>query len=54
MVWLDRGTMRITPDAKPAAAVAVAPGQMQYYPRGSAEVAEAIDGSPRAMMFAFK
>ena len=54
VVWLGRGTMRVTPDGQPAATVAVAPGQMRYYPRGSAEVAEAIDGSPRAMIFAFK
>jgi hypothetical protein len=54
VVWLDSGTMRVTPEDKPAATVAVAPGQMRYYPRGSAEVAEAIDGSPRAMIFGFK
>jgi hypothetical protein len=54
VVWLGRGTMRLIPDGQPAATVAVAPGQMRYYPRGSAEVAEAIDGSPRAMIFAFK
>jgi hypothetical protein len=54
VVWLGRGTMRATTDGQPAATIAVAPGQMRYYPRGSAEVAEAIDGSPRAMVFAFK
>ena len=54
VVSLDRGTMRVTADGKPAATVTVAPGQMRYYPRGSTEVAEAIDGSPRAMIFAFK
>ena len=54
VVWLGRGTMRVTTDGQPAATVAVAPGQMRYSPRGSAEVAEAIDGSPRAMIFAFK
>jgi hypothetical protein len=54
VVWLDKGTMRVTPDGKPAVTVAVAPGTMRYYPRGSAEVAEAIDGSPRAMIFSFK
>ena len=54
MVWLGGGTRRVTTDGQPAATVAVSPGQIRYYPRGSAEVAEAIDGSPRAMIFAFK
>jgi hypothetical protein len=54
VVWLGQGTMRVTADGKPAATAAVAPGQIQYYSRGSGEIAEAIDGSPRAMIFAFK
>jgi hypothetical protein len=54
VVWLDSGTMRVTPDGKPAETVALAPGQMRYHLRGSAEDADAIDGSPRAMIFAFK
>jgi predicted metal-dependent enzyme (double-stranded beta helix superfamily) len=54
VVWLDSGTMRETTDGKLAATVAVAPGQMRYHSRGSGEIAEAIDGSPRAMIFAFK
>jgi hypothetical protein len=54
VVWLDSGTMRVTSDGQPAATIAVTPGQMRYYPRGSVEIAEAIDGSPRAITFAFK
>ena len=54
VVWLDKGSMRVTPEGKTAATVAVAPGQMRFYARGSREVAEAVDGSPRAMIFAFK
>ena len=34
VVWLDSGTVRVTPDGKPAATVVVAPGRMRYYPAG--------------------
>jgi hypothetical protein len=54
IVWLAKGTMRVTPEGKPAAMTAVSPGKMQFYAGGSAEVADAVDGSPRAMIFAFK
>lgn len=54
LVWLEKGTVRVTPDGRPATTVSVAPGQMKYYARGSIEAIEAVDGAPRAMVFAFK
>jgi len=54
IVWLEKGTIRVTPEGKPAATVSVVPGMMKYYARGSIEAIDALDGTPRAMVFAFK
>jgi len=54
LVWLDKGTMRLTRQGGLPIVVDVAPGQIRRHSRGAIETAEAIAGSPRAMLFAFK
>ena len=54
VVWLAPGTLRLTPEGGTTATVDVAPGQIRRYTRGASETAEAVTGSPRAMIFAFK
>ena len=53
VVYLAPGRMRLAASTT-ASAENVAPGQMRYYKRGDADTSEAIEGSPRAMIFAFK
>lgn len=54
VVWLSAGTLRLTPQGGSPAVVEVAPGQVRRYARGTLEIVEAVTGSPRAMIFAFK
>ena len=50
-VWLAPGTVRITKEgAAPATSKAV-PGEVRRLTAGTVETAEALDGTPRAMIF---
>ena len=53
-VWLGSGTLRWTPQNGAATMIAAAPGKIQYNKRGTTGTEEAIEGSPRAIIFEFK
>ena len=53
-VWLAPGTFRITPRGGPPGTSQVRAGEIRSLSRGAVEMGEAVDGSPRAMIFSFK
>ena len=54
IVFLGDGYLRWTGrDGQPAVLKAV-PGQVRYFPRGSVETEEVLEGSPRGIVFKFK
>jgi hypothetical protein len=54
IVWLDGGTLRLTPADGTPTILKAAPGQMVYRARGTVETVEVVEGSPRAYVFAIK
>jgi len=54
IVWLDPGTLRLTPKDGSPTIVHTTPGQMVYRTRGTIEALEVTEGSPRAYIFAIK
>jgi hypothetical protein len=53
-VFLEPGTLRITPANGEPALLDVTPGRVRSLERGASETDEAIAGTPRVMVFAFK
>jgi hypothetical protein len=54
IVWLDRGTLRMTSASGTASSVEVKPGTMRYLARGADETLEITSGSPRTLFFQLK
>ncbi len=53
-VWLAPGTFRVTRTGRAPDTSQVSAGQIRFLSRGTAELGEAVSGSPRAMIFSFK
>lgn len=53
-VWLAPGTFRVTRPGRAPETRHVKAGEIRSLPRGTVEAGEAVDGSPRAMIFSFK
>jgi hypothetical protein len=54
LIWLAGGTIRLEPQGGSSSIIEVAPGQIRYQRGGTVETDEALSGSPRAMIVAFK